>query len=66
MTFLDAKVGNYSEVKTPGSYSVIFDGSDLASGVYFYRLVVGDACLGTNNTNNGDNFMESKKMVLIK
>lgn len=36
-----------------GSYTVTFDGSKLASGVYFYKLESGD-------------FVDSKKMVLIK
>jgi hypothetical protein len=42
-----------------GTYQVDFDGSKFASGVYFYRLVVGD------NTNNG-RFVDTKKMVLVK
>ncbi len=29
------------EYKTAGRYSVTFDGSDLASGVYFYRIEAG-------------------------
>lgn len=48
------------EVKTlvnkltlPGSYEVEFDGSDLSSGVYFYRL------------NSGE-FVQTRKMLLIK
>lgn len=48
------------EVKTlinkllhPGSYEVEFDGGDLPSGVYFYRL------------NSGE-FVQTKKMLLIK
>jgi len=48
------------EVKTlvnqnmqPGKYSVIFNGGNLASGVYFYKLVSGK-------------FTETKKMALIK
>lgn len=48
------------EVKTlidgqmlPGSYKVNFEGSELASGLYLYRLTSGD-------------FIESKKMLLIK
>jgi hypothetical protein len=36
-----------------GSYSVTFDASNLPSGVYFYKLQVGD-------------FIQSKKMLIIK
>jgi len=36
-----------------GTHSAIFDGGDLASGVYFYRLSAG-------------NFTETKKLMLIK
>jgi hypothetical protein len=36
-----------------GSYSVDFNGSLLSSGVYFYRLETG-------------NFLETKKMILVK
>jgi hypothetical protein len=42
-----------NDVKSPGPYSVDFNGSNLASGVYFYKL----SCNG---------FSEVKKMVLIK
>jgi len=37
----------------PGTYSFDFDGSNLSSGVYFYVL-------------NGEGFVESKKMLLVK
>jgi len=40
-------------VKSSGSYSVRFDGSNLATGVYFYWLKSG-------------NFSEMKKLVLLK
>jgi hypothetical protein len=33
------------EVKDPGTYTLHFDGSHLASGVYFYRLQAGGAVL---------------------
>jgi hypothetical protein len=36
-----------------GSYEVKFDGSNLASGVYFYRLQSGG-------------FLEAKKLVIAK
>ena len=42
-----------NEIKTPGEYLVQFIGSELSSGVYFYRLVAGD-------------FTAVKRMVLIK
>ena len=37
----------------PGSYSYEFNGSNLTSGIYFYRF-------------ESDNFIETKKMLLIK
>ncbi len=50
----------------PGSYEVNFDGTNLPSGVYFYKLVVGDPReIGTGNTNNGG-FSETKKMMIVK
>ncbi|HEY3249588.1 MAG TPA: T9SS type A sorting domain-containing protein [Ignavibacteria bacterium] len=43
-----------NEPLTPGVYEKLFDGSSLASGVYFYKLTV------------GDKFSNVKKMVLLK
>lgn len=37
----------------PGSYKTYFDGSNFASGIYFYRLQI-------------NNYSETKRMVLIK
>src|SRR5260221_1866488 len=42
-----------NEFKQAGRYSVNFDGTNFASGVYFYRIEAG-------------NFVQSKKMLLIK
>lgn len=41
------------ELKTAGSYTIEFNGSDLPSGVYFYKLTAGD-------------FTDTKKMILVK
>jgi hypothetical protein len=42
-----------NENKEAGFYTVDFNGSSLASGVYYYRLSSG-------------NFNETKKMILVK
>jgi hypothetical protein len=42
-----------NEVKEAGYYSAEFDGSSLASGVYFYKLTAGD-------------YSATKKMLLVK
>jgi trimeric autotransporter adhesin len=42
-----------NELQKAGYYSVTFNAANLASGIYFYRLI-------------GNNFDKTKKMVLIK
>jgi photosystem II stability/assembly factor-like uncharacterized protein len=41
-----------------GSYSVTFNGSQLSSGVYFYRLVA--------ESEKGQRFVSTKKMLMVK
>ncbi len=55
-----------NEQKKAGTYQVQFVarnllGSSLASGVYFYRVTVGDPSL-----RSGQGFSETRKMVLLK
>lgn len=50
---LGKEVFSYNEYKLAGSYEVKFDGSNLASGMYFYTL-----------ETNG--YKDTKKMVLLK
>jgi len=49
-----------NEEKNAGNYEVEFDGSELTSGVYFYKLQVYPANGGAGA------FVETKKMVFMK
>jgi photosystem II stability/assembly factor-like uncharacterized protein len=49
-----------NEYKDAGNYTVTFDGSNIASGVYFYKIEVRQ---GGSSTVS---FTDTKKMVLIK
>ncbi|RJP60190.1 MAG: T9SS C-terminal target domain-containing protein [Ignavibacteriales bacterium] len=42
-----------NETKSPGTYEIEFDGSDLSSGTYYYKLTMGS-------------HFEIRKMVLLK
>jgi len=42
-----------NESKQPGIYQVVFNGENIASGIYFYKVVAGD-------------FSSVKKMILLK
>lgn len=44
-----------------GTYTINFDGSNFASGVYFYKIKAGDP-----STGSGQVFTDEKKMVLVK
>lgn len=46
-----------NEVKDAGYYSAEFDGSSLASGMYFYRI---------HSEGEGQRFMKTMKMILVK
>ena len=46
--------------KKPGNYEATFNGSQLSSGVYFYRIEV------HSNVNEAANFTDTKKLILLK
>jgi hypothetical protein len=46
-----------NDVKTAGYYTISFNASNLSSGMYFYRI---------SATGGSQNFVTTKKMVLIK
>jgi hypothetical protein len=46
-----------NEFKAAGYYTVTFNGANLSSGIYFYRL---------NSESDGQNFTQTKRMTLIK
>jgi len=50
-----------NEIKPAGIYSVEFDGSDLPSGIYYYKLVV-----SLSNPIESGNFTQVRKMILVK
>jgi len=50
---LGREVFSFNEYKLAGSYEVQFDGTNFASGMYFYKL-------------EADGFSDTKKMVLLK
>lgn len=49
-----------NEAQKSGNYEVTFDASNLASGVYLYRLQ------STTSSNSGKDFFDTKKMILLK
>ena len=50
-----------NETLNAGNYEVKFDGSNLPSGIYFYRLVV-----SSSNPLTAGEFSETKQMILLK
>ena len=44
-----------------GNHQVIWDGSNVASGMYFYRLQAGDPSRGS-----GQGFVQTRKMILLR
>ena len=51
----------FERIRQPGNYEATFDGSRLASGVYFYRMHANQVDGGRAN-----DYVETKKLVLLK
>ncbi|MDD5361479.1 MAG: T9SS type A sorting domain-containing protein, partial [Ignavibacteria bacterium] len=49
-----------NELKPAGSHSVIFDASNLSSGIYFYRIHA------SNQSGSNNIFLKTLKMIYIK
>jgi hypothetical protein len=49
-----------NEKLQPGTYETTFDGSQLTSSVYFYRMVI------RHSGSSTDGYSETKKMLLVK
>ncbi|MBK9099757.1 MAG: T9SS type A sorting domain-containing protein [bacterium] len=56
----EVKVLVDNQIQSIGNYNLTFDARDLPSGIYFYRLTA--SSLGDNDQN----FVDVKKMMLIK
>ncbi|HMS64093.1 MAG TPA: T9SS type A sorting domain-containing protein [Ignavibacteria bacterium] len=54
-----------NENKEAGRYTASFNGANLASGIYFYRLVVSSSNSLTAK-GGGNDFVQVRKMVLVK
>ncbi|MBS1494460.1 MAG: T9SS type A sorting domain-containing protein [Bacteroidetes bacterium] len=51
---LGNEIGTYVDgIQQAGTYSVVFDGANLSSGIYYYKL-------------EANGFSETKKMMLVK
>jgi hypothetical protein len=50
-----------NEMKNPGEYTVQWNGSGYASGIYFYTLRAGQ-----KEGGQAGSFFETKKMLLVK
>ena len=57
-----------NKAQSHGSYEIEFDGSELNSGIYFYRLQVYPANEGAGDpsADSEQSFVETKKMILLK
>jgi len=67
---LGAELGTLiSEQLPPGMHHVTFDGSKLASGVYYYEVTAGDPSTGLSRAESrgsGQRFRDVKKMILLR
>ena len=58
-----------NEIRSAGSYKAQWNAANMPSGVYFYRLQVGNHSAGSTSSlqaGSGRSFVETKKMLLVK
>ena len=55
-----------NEVREAGSYEIEFNANNFSSGIYYYKIEVGDPSTSSPQGQAGQSFIETKKMILLK
>jgi len=55
-----------NEVREAGSYEIEFNANNFSSGIYYYKIEIGIPSASSPQEQAGQNFIETKKMILLK